>query len=174
MRCSLRYNNSNKLLYYRVLIIGFTKTGKSRIVRSICNKFKTSYITTNAIYIKKIISHHIKNKPDNWNSYEETIKLITLIKVIDMTNIVIIDNIALWLANIMVLKMNCYNEVDKLLMALKKRRNWIIITHELNEYISIDLLNTRFIRLLKSTNQQLSTIAKQVYVNLTGYTLKLK
>ncbi|PIM96597.1 Adenosylcobinamide kinase [Candidatus Hodgkinia cicadicola] len=158
----------------KVIIIGLPRTGKSRIIRSICRNLRTLYVVTNPIYIKNKMVHHIKYKPDNWSVYEESTNLTTIIKLINKGTIVIIDDIATWLANIMVLKSNCYNEIDQLLMILKKVGNWIIITNQQDKCVNSNQLNTRFIRLLENTNQQLTLIANQIYISVAGFGLRLK
>ncbi len=132
-----------------MLLIGLQKTGKSRIIRSTCCNLKTLYVVTNSINVKDKLFQHIKHRSNNWNIYEESIDLTALIKTNVNTNaIVIIDDISTWLSNILILKSNCYNEIDKLLMLLKTTKKWIVITHELSNTISTNTLNKNFTRLL--------------------------
>ncbi len=80
------------------------------------------YVVTNSTNIKDKLFQHIKYRSNDWNIYEESVNLIELIKItVNMGTIIIIDDISTWLINIMMLKSNCYNEIDKLLMLLKKR-----------------------------------------------------
>ncbi|PIM95521.1 Adenosylcobinamide kinase [Candidatus Hodgkinia cicadicola] len=158
-----------------MLLIGLQKTGKSRIIRSICSNLKTLYVVTNSTNIKDKLFQHIKYKSNDWNIYEESVNLIELIKItVNMDTIIIIDDISTWLINIMMLKSNCYNEIDKLLMLLKKTKHWIVITHELNKNISTNSLNTKFTKILWNMTQQLMLISNQIYISISGNILRLK
>ncbi|PIM95073.1 Adenosylcobinamide kinase [Candidatus Hodgkinia cicadicola] len=157
------------------MLIGLQKTGKSRIIRSTCCNLKTLYVVTNSINGKDKLFQHIKYRSNNWTIYEEGINLTALIKTTMNTNtMVIIDDISTWLVNIMLLKSNCYNEIDKLLMLLKETKNWVVITHELSTNISTNTLNKKIIKLLQNMTQQLVLISNKIYISISGNILRLK
>ncbi len=158
-----------------MLLIGAPKTGKSEIVHCICNTLHTAYITPYCLFKASQMFHHIKHKPSYWNVYEESTCLANCFQIIvNCYDVIVLDNISAWIANLVTLKLNVYNEIDQLVLALKLIPRWIIITGEVCNCITTGSLWASYTCILSNANKRLALITECVYVTIAGLVLRLK
>ncbi|MFP3037891.1 MAG: bifunctional adenosylcobinamide kinase/adenosylcobinamide-phosphate guanylyltransferase [Candidatus Hodgkinia cicadicola] len=172
--------NAYLTMLVNMLIIGNARVGKSKIIRHICQTWRTAYFAVCCVFKSNSILCHIRHRPSLWDVFEEGVDLPSQLQsILDDYRVdyrvVVLDNIAVWIANLFALKLNIYNEVDNLILALKPIRHKIIISSEDCASCNIgNRLYSRYGRILHSVNQQLAMISQHVYSVVFGLALRLK
>ncbi len=158
-----------------MLLIGGVKTGRSEIVYRNCKTKHTAYITTYCLFKDSQRPYRVRHKPSCWDVYEESIYLASyMLAITERYDAIVLDNIPAWIANLVTLKLNVYNEIDQLVSALKRTPKWIAITSEASVCSSTGSLWALYTRVLSGANQQLALAAGRVYVSMAGLVLRLK
>jgi len=179
-------------------IIGGARTGKSSFALNKASKTKgrKAYIATAEALdseMKKRIEEHKKNRGDNWDTFEEPIEIVSLIKDIHKKyNVILIDCLTLWLSNLMHKSKQPENEINKLINILASLNrsssstrlnslnslnalNLFIISNEVGMGIVPDNKMARNFRDLTGfLNQKVAKIADEVYSVTAGIPMKIK
>ncbi|XXM93550.1 bifunctional adenosylcobinamide kinase/adenosylcobinamide-phosphate guanylyltransferase [Candidatus Hodgkinia cicadicola] len=119
---------------------------------------------------------HIKLRPLNWDVIEELVELVDcLSKAASAHELVALDDISLWLANLVALGMSLCCEVDRLIAKLCSLEHKLVVSKELSLGVQPNnVLVCKYVGLLGSVNQALASSANSVYFVIAGQPVKLK
>ncbi len=98
-----------------IFIIGGARSGKSFFALKEASKIsgKKAYIATAEALdseMKVRIERHKKDRGNNWDTYEEPLKISEIIeKIRDKYNVIVIDCLTLWLSNLLIRHQNTDN-----------------------------------------------------------------
>ncbi|XXM90186.1 bifunctional adenosylcobinamide kinase/adenosylcobinamide-phosphate guanylyltransferase [Candidatus Hodgkinia cicadicola] len=160
-----------------MLILGGYKSGKSALVRSICKEY------TSVLYLAVTLSsdsgayfQHVRSKPVEWDILEEPVELAASLRRFAADySLVVLDDVSVWLSNVITLKMNAYYEIDCVIEVLRTLKNKLVVSRELGLGImSTSALVYKYVGLLNSVNQLLAKTLSSVYFVIAGQAIKIK
>jgi adenosylcobinamide kinase/adenosylcobinamide-phosphate guanylyltransferase len=185
-----------------IFILGGARSGKSTFALK-----EASRISGNKAYIataealdeemKERIENHKRQRGDDWDTYEEPIKIADLIrKIDDKYDVIVVDCLTLWLSNIMYAGLNIEAELEHLISSLTtihslKNQSYFnnimkiipphpplvifIISNEVGMgIVPENEMARRFRDMAGLLNQKMAEISDEVYLAVSGIPLKLK
>jgi len=172
--------NKNKLLF----ITGGARCGKSSFaLREASNTPGTkAYIATAEGLdeeMKERIKTHKKQRSKDWDTFEEPINIVDVMRGIKGTyTSIIIDCLTLWLSNVMAADLDVLDEIEKLIQALRTTSSVShisVVTNEVGMGIVPDTeLARKFRDMSGLLNQRVAEVADEVYLLVSGIPLKVK
>lgn len=169
-----------------ILITGGARSGKSCFAQKSADAMKGRKVflaTAQALdeEMKSRIEKHKKERPSGWDTIEETQYLNSVIKDCNGKHeVVLIDCLTMWIFNL--LEHRGYNEseilkeVRTLIANCKKIQSTVIIvSNEVGSgIVPANRLSRQFRDILGKANQEVASIADEVYLVTAGIPLKLK
>ncbi|XXN13668.1 MAG: bifunctional adenosylcobinamide kinase/adenosylcobinamide-phosphate guanylyltransferase [Candidatus Hodgkinia cicadicola] len=125
----------------------------------------------NSVYFQ-----HVYSRPIEWDVLEEPVALATcLLNIANAYELVILDDISVWLSNVIALKMNVYYEIDCILNALSSLKAKLVVSKELGlGMLPSSVLVLEYVNLLNCVNQILARALSSVYFVIAGQAIKIK
>jgi adenosylcobinamide kinase/adenosylcobinamide-phosphate guanylyltransferase len=185
-----------------IFITGGARSGKSAFVLKEASKIsgKKAYIATAAAIDKEMrqrIENHKKQRGDDWDTYEEPLRIADTIKRIEEDyEIIVIDCLTLWLSNLIHAEWNMENTINDFIDVLcnvgaglalpnnKLNTNEggprpapmvYIVSNEVGMgIVPENELARRFRDMAGFLNQKVAEVADEVYVLVAGIPLKVK
>ncbi len=182
---------NNKIIF----ITGGARSGKSSFALNEASKLKgqKAYIATAEALdseMKERIEKHKKDRGSDWNTYEEPLKIASVLSGIkDKYGVVIIDCLTIWLSNIMLQSKQPENAINEFLQVLGSLSsssrlnslngfnglNLFIVSNEVGMGIVPDNELTRKFRDFAGIlNQKVAEAADDVYLVTAGIPIKIK
>lgn len=167
-----------------VLVIGGARSGKSTFAlkEAARTSGRKAYIATAEAMdeeMKERIEKHKKCRGNDWDTYEEPLKICDVIKGIEgKYKVIIVDCLTLWLSNLMHSNLNTDKEIGHLISSLRFSTDALriyIVSNEVGMGIVPDNeLSRRFRDEAGHLNQGVAEIADAVYLVTAGIPLKIK
>lgn len=178
-----------------ILITGGAKSGKSTLAESLAIQEKSNvYYVATMPRIKDDeelsfkINEHRKRRPANWTTIEkETLIELEIEKLKNVSSTLIVDCLSTYVSNIMLGedKESSYEEQSERMFSnlknlaevllSKDKIRFIVVTNEVGWSIVPENKSARLYRdLLGAANQYMSKSANQVFLCVSGITLKIK
>ena len=174
-----------------IFIIGGARSGKSSFALKEASTIpgKKAYIATAEALdseMKVRIERHKKDRGNNWDTYEEPLKIAEIFREIkDKYNVIVIDCLTLWLSNLVSRNSDIIYEIEKFINALRitpayrTGRHYAlriyIVSNEVGMGIVPDNEMAREFRDVTGVlNQKIAEIADEVYVVTAGIPVKIK
>jgi adenosylcobinamide kinase/adenosylcobinamide-phosphate guanylyltransferase len=167
----------------KILITGGIKSGKSRFALNLANEIENGekfFVATGRAIDNEMlekIEKHKKERGSGFKTLEEPTRLGTILKKIDPST-VILDCLTLWLSNLYfeVTESEKSIEIEDFIRTLKGfEGNLIIVTNEVGWGIIPGDETSRWYQVeLGSLNQKVAEICDEVYVLISGISLKVK
>ncbi|XXN19791.1 MAG: bifunctional adenosylcobinamide kinase/adenosylcobinamide-phosphate guanylyltransferase [Candidatus Hodgkinia cicadicola] len=160
-----------------MLVLGGGKSGKSAFVRDLAKAYlKVLCLVTMLPDDNSTYFQHIRLRPTSWDVLEEPVELaVCLQQFASDYDLIILDDISLWISNLILLKKNIYYEVDCILKELIKLPAKLIVSRELGlGILPSNLLVLKYVNLLGCVNQLFAFALDTVYFLLAGRALKIK
>ncbi len=172
-----------------VFITGGARSGKSTFALKEASKIlgNKAFIAT-AIWtygdtpiqdeeMKERIEKHKKQRGNEWDTYEEPVKISDVIKNIkDKYNVIVIDCLTLWLSNLFFNNKNVEKDIESLCNTLSSLYCTVfIVSNEVGSgIVPENKLARKFRDNLGILNQSIAEIADEVYMMIAGIPLKIK
>lgn len=187
-----------------VFITGGARSGKSAFALKEAAKFsgrKAFIATAEALdeEMKERIEKHKKQRGNDWDTYEEPVKIANVInKIGEQYNVIIIDCLTLWLSNLMHNNLKIMDEINDLVNVLgdvgettlavahnaemtNKRAGTspattiYIVSNEVGMgIVPENEMARKFRDMAGFLNQKIAEIADEVYIMIAGIPLKIK
>ncbi|MDI6744021.1 MAG: bifunctional adenosylcobinamide kinase/adenosylcobinamide-phosphate guanylyltransferase [Thermodesulfovibrionales bacterium] len=165
-------------------IIGGTRSGKSSFALQKASDLHGSkaYIATAQALddeMKERIEKHKKERLSGWITFEEPLKVSTLIKNLqDKYDVILLDCLTLWLSNMIINNFDINKEIENLINVLHITPNasrMFVVSNEVGLGIVPDNEPSRRFRDLAGyLNQKVAGIADEVYFVTVGIPVKIK
>ena len=166
------------------LISGGTRSGKSTLAVEMAIKSKKHVVfcaTAEALdeEMEERIALHQENRPKEWELLEEPMQLAKVLRDIESDKLVIIDCLTMYISNLLGVGYTdeeISEAVKDLLEMIGKRKiETIVVSNEVGMgIVPNNELARRFRDLTGKVNQEIASIADQVFVCFLGFPLKLK
>ena len=166
------------------LILGGARSGKSSRALKLARGRRTIYFVATARRVdaemRRRIAAHRRQRPANWRTIEESIRVPERLARIPRGSTVIIDCVTLWIGALLSggrEKTGAIGRrVDDLLAAIRARKlNVIVVSNEVGSgVVPPTRLGRAFENALGATNTRLATEAKRVELMVAGIPLKIK
>lgn len=169
-----------------IFIIGGARSGKSSFALNEASKIKgqKAYIATAEALdneMKKRIEKHKEDRGDEWDTYEEPVKIIDVLADIkNKYSVVVLDCLTVWLSNIMQNRLNIENKISAFVKSLEDSSphspcHVFIVSNEVGIGIVPENKMAREFRDLAGfLNQKVAGIADEVYLLTAGIPIKIK
>lgn len=166
-----------------VFVLGGSRSGKSTFALREASSFpgKKAFVATAECLDDEMrvrIENHKKERGKGWVTHEEPVFIARLIeRVRGIYDVVLIDCLTLWLANIMQAKLNVHDEIKVLTSSILENRPPLlyIVSNEVGMGIVPESNLARTYRdELGFLNQQIASIADEVYFMAAGIPLRVK
>ena len=174
-----------------IFIIGGARSGKSSFALKEASTIpgKKAYIATAEALdseMKVRIERHKKDRGNNWDTYEEPLKIIDILSDIKTKyDVVVIDCLTLWLSNLVSRNSDIIYEIEKFINALRitpayrTGRHYAlriyIVSNEVGMGIVPDNEMAREFRDMTGVlNQKIAETADEVYLVTAGIPIKIK
>ncbi len=168
----------NKIIF----IIGGARSGKSSFAMNEASKIKgqKAYIATAEALddeMRERIERHKKGRGDEWDTYEEPIKIAAVLSEIkNRYTVVVLDCLTLWLSNIMRNRLEIENEINTFVNSLEDSPCHVfIVSNEVGMgIVSDNELARKFRDWAGFLNQKVAETADEVYLVTAGVPVKIK
>lgn len=168
-----------------IFITGGARSGKSRFAQELASKFSgpQAYLATAQPLDEEMterILRHKKNRPEDWQTLEEPLRVAEAIKKNgDRFSLILLDCLTLWVSNLMMADWSeekILAEADRLLQACQSTKcSFIIVGNEVGMGIVPDNPQARNFRDLSGLIQQkIARVADEVYFMVCGLPQKIK
>ncbi|MCI0469563.1 MAG: bifunctional adenosylcobinamide kinase/adenosylcobinamide-phosphate guanylyltransferase [Nitrospirae bacterium] len=163
-------------------VTGGARSGKSKFAlekASACHG-KKAYIATAQAFddeMKARIERHKKERSCDWETFEEPLNIVALIKDIGSRyDVILLDCLTLWLSNMMLAGKDIEAEIESFTSAIiNNRSSFFIVSNEVGMGIVPDNeLSRRFRDWAGYLNQRVAKAADEVYLVTVGLPLKIK
>ena len=169
------------------LILGGARSGKSSLAQSLAMKLKRVLFVATAEAgdgeIADRIRSHKESRPDEWDTLEEPLHLVSaLAQIQNDYDLIIMDCLTLWVSNLMLSSLDAEKVVDYLsrvqeLMSLYNHggASWIVVSNEVGMgVVPPTKLGRHFADELGRVNQSVASHADFVYFMAAGLPLQIK
>lgn len=165
-----------------VFVIGGSRSGKSRFALIEASKVpgRKAYIATAEALDKEMkdrIERHRNERPKDWDTIEEPLKIADAIRKTGDYNGVILDCLTLWLSNIMQGDLDAELQIEDFISTLRTRRASLlyIVSNEVGMgIVPENELAREFRDLAGMLNQKVAELSDNVYLVTAGIPLKIK
>ena len=169
-----------------ILITGGARSGKSRFAQKLADAMKGRKVflaTAQALdeEMKSRIEQHKKERPSGWDTIEETHYLNSAIKDCDgKYEVVLIDCLTMWMFNLLERNSSSESEILKEVRTLIAhckaiQSTVIIVSNEVGSgIVPANRLSRQFRDIVGNANQEVASIADEVYLVTASISLKLK
>ena len=168
-----------------ILITGGCRSGKSRFALDYANRHfsKKLYLATCEALDEEMaqrIEHHKKMRGPEWQTVEEPVEIVKIIKQFEnKADVILLDCITLWLSNLLTRQKGdsvIMDEVSRLIVTLEQTPpSLIIVSNEVGMgIVPADQLSRRFRDLSGTTNQNIAEVVNTVILMVSGIPIFLK
>ena len=166
-----------------VFITGGVRSGKSSFAISEALKVagKKAFIATaeaTDCEMEERIKRHKQDRGIGWKTFEEPVAVARLVEEINgRYQVIVIDCLTLWLANIMMSGLNAEKETGDFvatLRALKETKLFIVSNEVGMGIVPENELARKFRDMAGRLNQQVASASEEVYITLSGIPVKIK
>lgn len=165
-----------------IFIIGGARSGKSSFALKEASTIpgKKAYIATAEALdseMKVRIERHKKDRGNNWDTYEEPLKIAEIFREIkDKYNVIVIDCLTLWLSNLIHSNKDIEGEIESFCHLLSTVHcSLFIVSNEVGMGIVPDNEMAREFRDMTGVlNQKIAETADEVYLVTAGIPVKIK
>ncbi|MDD4979935.1 MAG: bifunctional adenosylcobinamide kinase/adenosylcobinamide-phosphate guanylyltransferase [Candidatus Omnitrophica bacterium] len=168
-----------------IFITGGARSGKSAYALELAKKGKrkVAFIATCQALDKEMakrINLHKKNRPRNWQTFEEPVNISKLLyKIIKKFPLILLDCLTLLVSNLILKGLRepaIYEEINKVLSELKKSRaSAIIVSNEVGlGIVPKNKLGRDFRDIAGKINQFVARESDEVFFMVAGIPLKIK
>ena len=165
-----------------IFIIGGARSGKSSFALKEASTIpgKKAYIATAEALdseMKVRIERHKKDRGNNWDTYEEPLKIAEIFREIkDKYNVIVIDCLTLWLSNLMHSNKDIKSEIKSFCSSLSTVHCPLFtVSNEVGMGIVPDNEMAREFRDMTGVlNQKIAEMADEVYAVTAGIPVKIK
>ncbi|MCL4491439.1 MAG: bifunctional adenosylcobinamide kinase/adenosylcobinamide-phosphate guanylyltransferase [Nitrospirae bacterium] len=167
-----------------IFVIGGARSGKSSFALSSASALRGSkaYIATAQALdgeMAERIRKHKEERPEEWSTLEEPLKVAGLLKNIRSSyDVVLIDCLTLWLSNVLLgNEEGLTDTIDEFISALREctAASVYIVSNEVGLGLVPDnALARKFRDISGELNQRVAGIADEVYLVVAGMPLKIK
>jgi|SRR5208283_4947404 len=165
-----------------VFILGGARSGKSGFALKTASGLpgrKAFIATAQALddEMEQRIARHKAERPDGWQAFEEPVNIQDLVpRIHGIFDVLLIDCLTLWIANLMLGDDDIEGKSRLLLEALSACRSSVfIVSNEVGLGIVPDNRLTRKFRDIAGTlNQNVAAVADEVYFMAAGLPLRMK
>jgi len=125
------------------------------------------------------IERHKKDRGDEWDTYEEPLKIASAIKEIEERySVIVIDCLTLWLANLMSSSAAVSEEIDFFIEVLRsagRTYRMYIVSNEVGMgIVPENEMARRFRDIAGMLNQKVASVADEVYMTVAGLPVRIK
>ncbi|MBI5198482.1 MAG: bifunctional adenosylcobinamide kinase/adenosylcobinamide-phosphate guanylyltransferase [Nitrospirae bacterium] len=170
-----------------IFIIGGARSGKSDFALEEASGIsgKKAYIATAEALdeeMRERIEEHKKKRGEDWDTYEEPLKISEVIKKIGgKYEVIILDCLTLWLSNLMQDNCNSDREIENLIDTLEGSKlqapntELFIVSNEVGMgIVPENEIARRFRDMAGILNQKVAEISDEVYLIAAGIPVKIK
>lgn len=161
------------------LVVGGVRSGKSRFAETHVQTFAkpVTYIATAEAFddgMKERIDRHKKARCHfNWDVIEAPTALASAIQSVNTNHVILVDCLTLWLNNLIYYQKTA--EIELFLNSLSVHNNIVLVSNELGlGGLPADKVSRDFIDQAGLLNQQIATLADEVYFVIAGLAQKIK
>ncbi|MBI4682819.1 MAG: bifunctional adenosylcobinamide kinase/adenosylcobinamide-phosphate guanylyltransferase [Nitrospirae bacterium] len=165
-------------------VIGGARSGKSSFAMGEASRISgpKAYIATAEALdeeMKERIERHKRERGDEWNTFEEPLKITGLIPdLAGKYKVVLLDCLTLWLSNSMITNADVKNEIEELINTLRITHyasRLFIVSNEVGMGIVPENRLARLFRdLAGDLNQKVAAVADEVYLVTAGIPIRIK
>ncbi|MGI9401118.1 MAG: bifunctional adenosylcobinamide kinase/adenosylcobinamide-phosphate guanylyltransferase [Rhizobiaceae bacterium] len=164
------------------LVLGGARSGKSRFAENLVEKsgLKPVYIATAQAFdleMEDRIGRHQARRGDNWETVEAPIELAGVLKTRSTGDrAILVDCLTLWLSNLMIHEMDLETERRMFFDALDGLAGPVVmVSNEVGmSIVPENKMARQFRDHAGELNQQVASMASQVYLVTAGLPLRLK
>lgn len=163
------------------LILGGAASGKSSFAEQLCKKTKLEpvYLATAQAFDDEMqgkIAKHVAQRGTGWTTIEAPIDLISPLAQRQISEVVLLDCITLWLSNLLLTEADIEFETDRLLNALAIcKADVVVVSNEVgNGVVPDSALGRQFRNYQGRLNQRLAAQADNVVQVVAGLPRYLK
>ncbi len=174
-------NFPDPLLPPLTLVLGGQRSGKSAYAEGLIDDEREAiYLATGEAFDKEMarrVALHKKRRGDNWSTVEEPVDIIrALLEVDPAGKPILIDSLAMWIANLLGQGYDVKNEIFTLVETLESLTSPIVIVSDEAGLgvIPDNALARGFLDDLGELNQAIATLADRVVFVAAGLPLILK
>jgi len=165
-----------------IFITGGARSGKSFLAMSEASKFKgkKAYIATAEVLdseMRERIEQHKKQRGNDWDTYEEPIKIEKVIEKIGGSySVIVLDCLTLWLSNVMLNSFDLEKEIDSFCRSLfTVHCPLFIVSNEVGMgIVPENEIARKFRDMSGRLNQRVAEVADEVYMVVAGIPVKIK
>ena len=176
------------------LVLGGVRSGKSAFAEKLARELDgpTMYVATGLrtdLEMEERIHRHRESRPDHWTTVEEPLDLTGRLEKAmasaEPPQVILIDSIDLWVANILVerqhqssesVECNLLSGVDRLLRLISLTpASFLLVSSEVGlGLVPLEALGRRFQDLLGLVNQRVAAAAGRAYLVVAGMPMLIK
>jgi len=180
-----------------ILITGGARSGKSSFALKEASEIsgKKAYIATAEALdgeMKERIEKHKRDRGNEWDTYEEPVKIQTVIKAIEgRYNAIVIDCLTLWLSNMMCRGAETADEINNLIDVLTNVGAGLALPNKIGEpmpaptifivsnevgmgIVPENEMARKFRDMAGTLNQKVAEVANEVYLIIAGIPVRIK
>lgn len=166
-----------------IFVTGGARSGKSGFALRDAAAIdgKKAFIATATVSDEEMaqrIARHKEDRGNDWDTFEEPIKIGDLLKGIECQyGIILVDCLTLWLSNVMMAELDRESEIEKLIASLTSLQSarLTIVSNEVGAGIVPDNeLARQFRDTAGILNQKVASIADEVYMTVAGIPIRIK
>ena len=165
-----------------IFVTGGARSGKSSFALKEASKIsgRKAYIATAEALdaeMKKRIERHKKDRGNDWNTYEEPLRIADVLKKIKYEyDAVVLDCLTLWLSNLINAELNVKSEIESFISSLVTRHSTLfIISNEVGMgIVPENELAREFRDIAGILNQRAAEISDEVYMVILGIPVRIK
>ena len=182
-RCSDGHDLKQKVIF----VTGGAKSGKSSFVLNEAEKHEgqKAFIATAEALDEEMVNRIEKHKGqrgEDWNTYEEPLRISEVIKKIEgRYGAIVVDCLTLWLSNLMHADLDITQEIENLVEVLRNsglrtpNSGLFLVSNEVGTGIVPDNKLAREFRDLAGTmNQRVAGVSDEVFMVVAGIPVKVK
>ncbi|MCP4650507.1 MAG: bifunctional adenosylcobinamide kinase/adenosylcobinamide-phosphate guanylyltransferase [PVC group bacterium] len=167
-----------------IFITGSVRSGKSNYAVKLAKQSKQKIIflatcTPADAEMKQRVRKHKKSRPKNWQTIEEPIDVISVLKQLKDDELVIFDCLTLWVSNLLLSgfeEKEVIKIIEKFVEQLKiNKANVIIVSNEVGWGIVPENKLARVFRdIIGTAHQKIAKVSDEAYLMVAGMPMKIK
>jgi adenosylcobinamide kinase/adenosylcobinamide-phosphate guanylyltransferase len=167
-----------------ILVTGGARSGKSSFALASASDFpgRKAFVATarpSDDEMKSRIERHRRDRGELYDTYEEPLKVGSLLrKIEDRYEVIILDCLTLWLYNLISGGADIERETENLLESLsslhRPGRIYIVSNEVGMGIVPADEMSRRYRDAAGSLNQRMAEVAHEVYLAVSGIPVKIK
>ena len=164
-----------------ILVTGGARSGKSALAERLAQSCgnKVIYIATSEPFddeMQSRIDRHRARRDAGWRTVDAPLELPDMLVQTDGNAPRLVDCLTMWLNNLIYHNRDVADEVDRLIEVISEQQaDLVIVTNEIGSGLVPQTAEARKFRdLAGELNQMVAQAASQVYLSVSGITVKIK